>query len=133
MKLLKLEGEYFAQYKKLGPIYFPDKGIIGILGRNGAGKTTILKAIELALFGSITGVKASEIKNHDAKKSLKWWIELVFEMGEFQYKVFRHENTAKAYLSVNGKTIQLGQTDVTEHISSTVLQMDQVAFANAFY
>jgi exonuclease SbcC len=133
MLLIKLEGEFFGQYKKLGPIYFPENNVIGILGPNGAGKSTIFSAIELALYGNASHIKMSEIKNHDATKGQKWWVELIFELGGFQYKVFRHETTSKAYLSVNGKTIQMGQTEVTEHIENAVLQMDQVAFSNAFY
>lgn len=133
MKLLKLEGENYGQYKKLGPIYFPSQGIIGLLGPIGAGKTTILSAIEMALYGNVTNVKSSEIKYMESPKKSKWWIELIFEIDENQYKVYRHETTSKSFLAINGETVQIGQTNVTDHITQTVLDLDQQSFLNAFY
>lgn len=132
MKLLKLEGENFKQFKKLGPIYFPDKGIIGITGLNGSGKTTIFHAIEMALFGQVSGVRMSEIRNKDVGNN-RWIVSLTFVFNGIQYRVERHETTANSVLYANGDLIQTGQTAVSDHIENNVLRMDHQSFLNAFY
>ncbi|QJX80699.1 AAA family ATPase [Priestia megaterium] len=133
MLITKLQGEFVRQYPSI-LVSFPEEGLMNINGPNGAGKTTILTLIELALFGNISGIKASEIKYDQAKKSQKWWIELTFIKDGNEYCVHRHETTAKANLSVNGKElITGGQSEVTDHIVNKVLRMDQVSFTNAFY
>lgn len=133
MKLINLTAKNFKQYKELGPIKFPEKGIIGIIGDTGSGKSTIFNAIELGLFGSVSGTKMSELKHRDSKKSDKWSIELDFEFNGILYKVIRHETTSKAELYADDKQIQVGQRAVNEHIEDVVLKMNQEAFLNAFY
>ncbi len=57
---LKVEG-----FKIMGSqieIDFPDEGIIGILGRNESGKSTLLNAIEYALFGLKKGKVPGEVR-----------------------------------------------------------------------
>ncbi|MDU9693671.1 SMC family ATPase [Priestia aryabhattai] len=133
MLITKLQGEFVRQYPSI-LVNFPEEGLMNINGPNGAGKTTILTLIELALFGNISGIKASEIKYDQAKKSQKWWIELTFLKDGNEYCVHRHETTAKANLSVNGKVlITGGQSEVTDHIVNRILRMDQTSFTNAFY
>lgn len=137
MLITKLRGINVRQYPEIN-IEFKT-GLININGVNGSGKTTIMTLVELALFGSITGsdgkkMLSSEIKYDQAKKSQKWEVELTFEKDGNEYTVYRHETTAKAKLSVNGKAlITGGQTEVTNHIVQKVLRMDQVSFCNAFY
>ncbi|WP_088362519.1 AAA family ATPase [Bacillus cereus] len=136
MILNELTGEYVRQFKTNlteNPIVFPEGGLINVNGDNGGGKTTIFMLVELALFGSITGVKATEIKNNEAKKNQKWFVKLTFTISEKQYTVYRHETTAKAYLEYNGEQIQTGQLEVTDYIENTVLGMDQKTFVNTFY
>ncbi|WP_456363907.1 AAA family ATPase [Priestia aryabhattai] len=133
MLITKLQGEFVRQYPSIS-VTFPEEGLMNINGPNGAGKTTILTLIELALFGNISGIKASEIKYDQAKKSQKWWIELTFIKDGNEFCVHRHETTAKAKLSINGKElITGGQSEVTDHIVNKVLRMDQTSFTNAFY
>jgi len=133
MLITKLQGEFVRQYPSIS-VTFPEEGLMNINGPNGAGKTTILTLIELALFGNISGIKASEIKYDQAKKSQKWWIELTFLKDGSEFCVQRHETTAKAKLSINGKElITGGQSEVTDHIVNKVLRMDQTSFTNAFY
>ncbi|MED2737427.1 SMC family ATPase [Bacillus toyonensis] len=136
MILNELTGEYVRQFKTYlteNPITFPESGLINVNGDNGVGKTTIFMLVELALFGSITGVKATEIKNNEAKKNQKWFVKLTFTISDKQYTVYRHETTAKAYLEYNGEQIQTGQIEVTDYIEKTVLGMDQKTFVNTFY
>lgn len=133
MIITKIKGEFVRQYPSIN-IEFPKEGLMNLNGPNGAGKTTILMLIELALFGAISGVKATEIKYDQAKKSQKWWVELTFAIDGNEYCVYRHENTAKATFKVNGKDlITGGQKEVTEHIVQKVMRMDQASFSNAFY
>lgn len=133
MKLIRLVGENVRQFKHLGPLHFPQEGLIGILGANGAGKSTLMMIIELAMYGSIKGVVAGDIKHQGCRTNEKWFVELMFEKDGKFYRVYRHENTTKAVLQVNGKTIQIGQQNVTDYLIHSVLYMDQLSFSTCFY
>ncbi|NJK60293.1 MAG: AAA family ATPase [Oscillatoriales cyanobacterium SM2_1_8] len=57
MQLLSLRLENFRQHKN-SEFHFP-KGLVGILGPNGTGKSTLLEAIAWGLYGSERGVLRS--------------------------------------------------------------------------
>jgi DNA repair protein SbcC/Rad50 len=59
MRLISLSLENFRQHKST-QIHFPT-GLVGILGENGSGKTTILEAIAWALYGKSRGSNDSLI------------------------------------------------------------------------
>ena len=133
MKLIRLTGENVRQFKNLGPLYFPQEGLIGVLGLNGAGKSTLMMIIELAIYGGIKGITSGQIKHQGCSTSQKWWVELMFEKDGNFYRVYRHENTTKAVLQVNGNTVQMGQQNVTDYLIQHVLFMDQLSFSTCFY
>ena len=54
MRILYLELRNYRRFKQL-KLQFPD-GIVGILGLNGAGKSTVIESIAWALFGNVDEV-----------------------------------------------------------------------------
>ncbi len=63
-----------------------DEGITVFTGRTGAGKSTILMAIEYALFGSQSGISGKALLRRNAKLGK---ISLVFEEDGKEYKIVR--------------------------------------------
>lgn len=51
MKPLTLQFENVRSYATFGPVDFTDRSLVGILGDTGAGKSTIIEALCLALYG----------------------------------------------------------------------------------
>ncbi|GAB1444184.1 hypothetical protein MASR2M39_30300 [Ignavibacteriales bacterium] len=64
MIINKLRLKNFKQYKD-ETINFPN-GLTDLVGRNGAGKSTVFDAISFALFGPLEIVNLSQLKNDNA-------------------------------------------------------------------
>ncbi len=76
MRINKITLENFKQYKK-ETIAFPE-GLIGLIGKNGAGKSTVFEAVSLALYGKCEMPK-DKIKNDKASPKEAVLVELEFE------------------------------------------------------
>ena len=98
MKLLSLQLRNFRQHADTGPIAFPASGIIGIVGSNESGKSTLLEAVTFALYGSrgIRGTK-SGVRWHRAPTRHVAEVTLRFEVGGTTYRVERSETNAKVF------------------------------------
>ena len=121
---------------------FPEEGRIGILGTNESGKTTLLEAIEYALYGLKRG-RATE----EARENIITWgkeeakVEVEFTSGQDRFllsRTFNNRGTHKARLvpMVDGhKNTHDGLTSLTE-IESKVEQitgMDRESFTKLVY
>lgn len=76
-------------------VHFPRSGIIGIIGANGHGKSSVLEAVAFALYGTdaIRGVKSAlRWKRAIARRVAS--VDLVFEVRRQRYHLFRSESTA---------------------------------------
>ncbi len=124
MQLKKLSLKNVRSYTDI-VIDFP-KGSLLLAGDIGSGKSTILKAIEFALFGSQKGVlDASEILRKGCKNAE---IRLDFSSGEDNYIIFR---TIKNGLQGAGYLII---NDVKEELMPTELRarmLDILGYPNA--
>ncbi|SFE51124.1 AAA family ATPase [Peptostreptococcus sp. D1] len=81
MKPIRLEIEGLNSYRKKQVIDFEaliSKGIFGIFGKTGSGKSTILDAITLSLYGNIARGTKEFINSNSEKAS----IEYEFQIGE---------------------------------------------------
>ena len=120
---------------------FPDEGRIGILGTNESGKTTLLEAIEYALYGLKRG-RATE----EARENIITWgkeeakVEVEFTSGQDRFLLSRTFNNrghkARLVPIVDGhKNIDNALTSLTE-IESKVEQitgMDRESFTKLVY
>jgi len=70
MRPLQLSFSGIRSYPgKVGPLDFTSKTLIAILGDTGAGKSTILEAITLALYGNCTWTEGSTTRGRSTRRS----------------------------------------------------------------
>jgi len=115
LRLISLELHDWRAYEHC-LIEFPD-GLIGVGGRNGAGKTTIAEAIGWALFKHLRPQsKQGELRRQGADG--RPTVELVFQLEETIYKVKRTAG-GEAHLWIgdpSGEPEASGQRDVTKRV-----------------
>ncbi|KPK99284.1 MAG: hypothetical protein AMJ90_09485, partial [candidate division Zixibacteria bacterium SM23_73_2] len=114
----------------------PD-GIVGIIGNNGVGKSTLVEALAWALYGNEAArTGKDEIKRIASKPSDLCRVILDFQIEGDNYRVVRQlkgkSNTAYASVIVNNKISARGTSVVTDFITKT-LGMDYRAFITSFY
>lgn len=130
MILLNLKLENFKKYKNF-KIDF-SLGLIGIIGKNGSGKSTIFEAILFALYGELKNKAYKEIiRNSDASTKDAVVVELIFEFENCEYKIIREFRgkalSANAKLYKNEDLVCTGARDVTSRIIS-LIKMNKEAF-----
>ncbi len=134
----RLVLQNFKVYKDQEFIF--DKGTTAIVGPNGSGKTSILEAIEFALFRVVTRKekkvpKLEELINHQSKRA-KVELEFVAPINRRTYKVVRTihpgETTAELFLAGTRNPETSGATRVDEQIEE-LIGMDRHAFSTLTY
>ena len=101
-------------------IEFPD-GVTGVIGLNGAGKSTIFEAISWVLYGPVAArTSADQIKREGAETSESCRVELEFVFEDDQYRIVR-EMTGKnmvtsATATVNGSIAVSGAETVSKFV-----------------
>ncbi len=111
-------------------------GLIGIIGENGSGKSTILEAVGWALYGTyaLTGRTEKEgVKTQGAAADENCEVTLEFEMAEDTYKIVRRLHgkraVAQAFIYKNGedKTVAEREEGVNTYVSK-LFGMDRATF-----
>lgn len=97
MRLHSLALQNFRQHAETRIAF--SGGLTGIIGANGAGKTTILEAIAWALYGnSATRGNRDTIRHARAGEKAPVRVELDFALGGHRYRVVRTLRSADVYL-----------------------------------
>jgi exonuclease SbcC len=135
MILCKLCLENFKRYVKF-EIDF-EEGLVGIIGKNGSGKSTIFEAILFALYGEFKDRGYKEIvRNANASTKDAVVVELLFEFDSIEYRVVREFRgkalTANAKLYKNGELITSGAKEVTASIIK-LTKMNKEAFLHTLF
>lgn len=117
MKLRYVELKAFRQHAETH-VEFPETGVVGIVGANESGKSTILEAVAFALFGTAA--------TRGTKSGLRWnraparhtaGVELAFEVGGKAYIIQRGESNARLVEDgTPGHTIADGISAVDEYV-----------------
>ncbi|HBX52306.1 MAG TPA: hypothetical protein DEH02_14675 [Bacteroidales bacterium] len=117
MKILKLTiknlnsimGEYTIDFNK-SPL--SDMGLFAIIGETGAGKSTILDAISLAIYNSIPrGSSEDDIMSHGAWEAMA---EVEFESGKKKYRSTWQRTRARKKPDGNLQNSTLKLADITD-------------------
>ena len=135
MILSKLKLENFKKYRSY-EINF-ELGLVGIIGKNGSGKSTIFEAILFALYGELKNKGYKEIvRNAEASTKDVVSVELDFEFENTEYKVIREFRgkalSANAKLYLNGELIASGAKEVTNYIIK-MTKMSKDAFVHTLF
>ncbi|MBU0721679.1 SMC family ATPase [bacterium] len=135
MILSKLRLENFKKYTEY-EIGFGE-GLIGIIGKNGSGKSTIFEAILFALYGEAKSRGNKElIRNANATTKDAVAVELEFEFEGTEYKVVREFRgkalSANAKLYKNGELTTTGAKEVT-HAIVRLTKMSKEAFMHTLF
>jgi exonuclease SbcC len=135
MILCKLKLENFKRYKTFELDF--DEGLVGIIGKNGSGKSTIFEAILFALYGEFKDRGYKDIvRNANATDKDAVIVELNFEFDSIEYKVVREFRgkalSANAKLYKNGELITSGAKEVTTSIMK-LTKMSKEAFLHTLF
>jgi exonuclease SbcC len=132
IRLRYLELRNYRKFRS-SAIEFPD-GVIGILGQNGVGKSTLVEAVAWALYGNekmIVRTGKESIRNASAGANEDCAVNLVFDIAGDEYKLYRamrgRSNAVDASLTVNGQLKASGEKAVTQAVEK-LLGMDYKAF-----
>ncbi|MBX7138715.1 MAG: SMC family ATPase [Oligoflexia bacterium] len=131
MKLVSLSLRNFRQHLN-SQISF-SQGLIGLIGANGAGKTSLIEAISFALYGAkaIRG-RLEDLKNRFSPGETATEVSLLFEHDERVYRVERTPSDAELFVGGEAKAVVAGNREVTSRITQ-LLGMDFDEFSAAFY
>ena len=110
-----------------------DEGLIGIIGKNGSGKSTIFEAIFYALYGEFKR-KKENIKNVNSDGNV--FVELEFSIDEESYRVVRELRgkslASKAFVYQNDELKATGSNEVTAFITK-LTKMSKDAFLHTLF
>ena len=134
MILTRLELTNFKKY--LHKSFSFAEGLIGIVGANGSGKSSIFDAILFAMYGELPHKNKELIKNSNVDASEAVSVILEFELEEGLYKIvreFRGKNlVANAKLYKNTELLANGAREVTSLIARLV-KMNKSAFLHTLF
>jgi exonuclease SbcC len=131
MRLSRLRLVNFRQHADNTLLF--DRGLTGIIGPNGSGKTTILEAVKWALYGGdATRGTVDSIRFARASARAPVRIELDFELGGHRYRLVRALTTADLYVDGGERPIATGASAVTDVVRRT-LGMTLEEFDNTYF
>jgi DNA repair protein SbcC/Rad50 len=105
-------------------------GLIGIRGLNGAGKSSLLAAVEWALFGQKRGAGSTPARRSGTPTGERCEVDLQFALDGRLYHVVRGERNARLWL--DGELIAEGLTESASAVSTT-LGLSRDGFTSTFY
>jgi len=135
MKLINLELKNFRNYEHAN-IDFPE-GLTGIIGVNGAGKSSLVEAIAWILYGNAAARTAKEqIKRQNTFANEICQAILEFEISDDHYRVVREMRgtnlSSDASVFVNKKMAARSVKATSEYVTKA-LGMDREAFFTSFF
>lgn len=131
MKILGLHLKSFRQHHDT-EVEFHD-GLTGIVGANGAGKTSLVEGIAFALYGSraVRG-KLDDVRTRGARRGEPTLASLRFEHDGIAYRVERTLGDAKLFSAGSEEPLVTGTTEVTARVT-VLLGMSYEEFSATYY
>jgi DNA repair protein SbcC/Rad50 len=135
MHLNRLSLRNFKKYRR-AEIEFQD-GLTGIVGGNGAGKSTIVEAVAWALYGSkASTIKRDFIKNARAGENDSVSVVLSLRMGNQELSISRgmrgKSMSPEAALDIDGRRVASGSREVDGRLEE-MLKISFQDFMKTFY
>ncbi|MDD4650880.1 MAG: SMC family ATPase [Methanothrix sp.] len=135
MHLDKLIVKNFKKIRHAEVDFFD--GLTGIVGSNGAGKSTIVEAIAWALYGNrASAIKRDFIRNARAGESDSVEARLTLSLGKQELVIYRSMKgkalQAEAFLMLDGRRIASGSKEVDGRLEE-ILKISYQDFMKTFY
>ncbi len=135
MHLNKLVMRNFKKFRR-AEVEFQD-GLTGIMGSNGAGKSTIVEAIAWALYGNrASSIKRDFIRNSHAGEADPVEVKLALSLGKQELIIYRamkgKSMTPEAFLLLDGQRIAAGTKEVDQRLEE-ILKISYQDFMKTFY
>ena len=135
MHLNKLVMRNFKKFRR-AEVEFQD-GLTGIVGSNGAGKSTIVEAIAWALYGNrASSIKRDFIRNAQAGESDPVEIRLAISLGKQELVIYRAMKgkglMPETFLILDGQRIAAGTKEVDQRLEE-ILKISYPDFMKTFY
>ncbi len=135
MHLNKLVMRNFKKFRR-AEVEFQD-GLTGIVGSNGAGKSTIVEAIAWALYGNrASSIKRDYIRNARAGDSDPVEVRLSLSLGKQEMTIYRAMKgkglMPEAYLLLDNHRIAAGTKEVDQRLEE-ILKISYQDFMKTFY
>jgi len=137
MRISYLELRNYRKFKDL-KLQFPD-GIVGILGLNGVGKSTVIEAVAWALFGNVDEtVRTSRegVRRSDAGPADVCSAKLEFQLGGTEYLIQREMGgkslSMKATLRTKETVLAEGDKPVKKMVEK-LIGMDHKSFFTSVF
>jgi exonuclease SbcC len=132
MRLGRLRGKNFRSFEAFD-LDLNTRGLIAVVGENGAGKSTIFSAVEWALYGNLRGRGTIPVLREGASDGARCWVELEFESAGRVYTVIRdHKGNAKLIDVATGAIRADTITGVNQEVG-VLLGLDREMFCGTFY
>ena len=137
MRINYLELRNYRRFKQL-KLQFPD-GIVGVLGLNGVGKTTLIEGVAWALFGNVEEVvrtSRESVRRAGAGTNENCVAILEFQLGDSEFRIEREMGgkslSMKAELRSKGKVLATGDKDVRRAVEK-LIGMDHKSFFTSVF
>ncbi|HIH00668.1 TPA: SMC family ATPase [Thermoplasmata archaeon] len=137
MRISYLELKNYRRFRDLR-LQLPD-GVVGILGLNGSGKTTIIEAVAWCLFGNVEEVvrtNKESIRRLGAGKADSVSVVLEFELEGSEYRLEREMGgrslSMKAQLRSGGEMVAEGDRAVKTKVAE-LIGMDHKSFFTSVF
>lgn len=137
MRISYLELKNYRRFREL-KLQFPD-GVVGILGLNGVGKSTIIEAVAWALFGNVDEVVRTNregVRRAGASPSDTCAAVLEFELGGTEYRISREMGgkslSMRAELRTKDTVLAEGDRPVRAMVEK-LLGMDHKSFFTSVF
>lgn len=139
MNVSRLEIVNFKQFRGLHEVTIPTMGTIGVIGRNGVGKTTLFQAIEWALYGaSATSNDSVAPRNTGGESRVTVTLDMADSAEQYVVERTMRKRTQSASVyrvDPNGELSMIvkGTSATTEYIRSTLIGLDHKSFTATFF
>jgi DNA repair exonuclease SbcCD ATPase subunit len=105
MIIKSLYCKNFMKFRELNLREIPDKGLIGIIGENEAGKSTIGEAISFGLFGKCTRGDVQHLGDIISWGEAEGFVQVKVNFGNEQFILSRHFSSDGISLGIRNETL----------------------------